>query len=382
MSGNTYDVIVVGGGIMGACAAYRAAKRGSRVLLLEQFAIGHALGSSHGPHRIIRLAYDTADYVVLAKSAYAMWHELEQDSAQSLLVNVGGIDFGVPDALELREIGESYAAQGIAFESLDAAEIHKRYPQIRPPEGTIGFFQPDYSMLAADLCVKTAAAQAARFGAVVAENERVLSVAPDSDGVRVATSKGVYHAARAILCAGSWMRPMLRSLGVDIPLIVTKEQVAFMAARDPEAFTIGRFPLFIHRFVGTTQLGSGFPLWRHSGPKLMLDRSGPVVDPDDSDRSIDAAELDKLVTYATDLLPGLTGQVIETASCRYTMTPDEDFVVDTHPEHTQIVIASPCSGHGFKFGAVLGDILTDLALTGASDRNLARFRLERFALRV
>lgn len=378
----SFDVIVVGGGVMGACTAYRAAKRGARVLLLEQFAVGHVLGSSHGPHRIIRLAYDTADYVVLAKAAFALWRELEQDSGQSLLMNTGGIDFGLPDALELREIAENYAAQGIPYEALDADEIHKRYPQIRPPQGTMGYFQQDYSMLAADLCVTTAAAQAGRFGAVIRDNERVESVRPDGAGVVVKTAKATYRATRAVLCAGSWMQPMLRSLGVDIPLVVTKEQVAFIEASDPQAFTVGRFPLFLHRFPGTTRIGSGFPIWRHSGPKLMMDRIGPVVDPNDPDRSVDQIALAKLVDYATDLLPGLTGRVIESVVCLYTMTPDEDFVVDTHPEHKQIVIASPCSGHGFKFGAVLGDVLTDLALTGATARDVKRFRLDREALKV
>ncbi len=380
MAGNTFDVIVVGAGIMGTATAYQLAKRGARVLLLEQFTIGHALGSSHGPHRIIRLAYDTRDYVVLAQSAYALWHELEQDAGQSLLIKTGGLDFGAPDALGLREIGANYADLGIAYDAVDAAEIHKRFPQILPPDGSIGFYQADYSMLAADKCVATAAARARHYGAVIHESEGVLAIEPHAAGVTVRTAANSYSAAKLVLSAGSWMRPMLLALGIDIPLIVTKEQVAFMGVHRPEDFMVGAFPLFIHRFPGSTQLGSGFPLWGHRGPKVMFDRTGPEVDPADLDRTVNPQELARLERYAAQTLAGLTGEVLEVVSCRYTMTPDEDFVIDTHPEHKHIVLASPCSGHGFKFGSVIGEILADLALTGATGHNIARFKVDRPAL--
>jgi sarcosine oxidase len=374
-----FDVIVVGGGVMGTCAAYQLAKRGVKTLLLEQYAIGHALGSSHGPHRIIRLAYDFVEYVVLAKAAFALWRELEQDSGQPLLINTGGLDFGAPDALGLKDIGANYAALDVPYEALTGEEITKRYPQIRPPEGSIGFFQQDYSMLAADRCVATAAARARHYGATLQENEGARAIRPTPDGgVTVTTDRATYTAGKVVLCSGSWMKPMLNALGVDVPLVVHKEQVAFMHARQPDDFAVGRFPLFIHRFAGTTQLGSAFPMWGHSGPKVMLDRSGPIVASDDPDRSPNHAEIERLKRYAVDVLPGLTGEVIETVSCRYTMTPDEHFVIDLHPEHEQIVIASPCSGHGFKFAVVIGEILADLALIGRTAYDLSRFKLARF----
>jgi glycine/D-amino acid oxidase-like deaminating enzyme len=198
--------------------------------------------------------------------------------------------------------------------------------------------------------------------------------------VEVRTNQGVYSADRLILSAGSWMRPLLRQLDLELPLTVQKEQVAFFRASDPEAFMPGRLPLVIHRFPQTTSLGSVFPIFDHAGVKVMLDRIGPQVAPDDPDRSIDISLLDRLHAYATELLPGLTGQIIEAVSCRYTMTPDEHFIIDRHPAHPQIVIASPCSGHGFKFGAVIGRILADLALHGTTANDIARFRLDRPAL--
>ncbi len=372
------DVIVVGAGVMGTSAALHLAKAGARVRLFEQFSIGHAMGSSHGASRIIRLAYPEPEYVRLAQAAFAMWRDLEAESGERLLYRTGGLDFGAPDALGLAEIGANYRALGVEFEALSGAEITRRYPQIRPPAGSIGFFQPDYSMLAADLCVRTAASQAQRNGAQLHENEGVRRISVQSDSVTVHTDRGDYHAARLVLASGSWVLPQLRALGVNLPLVVTKEQVLHMAAHTPADFEIGRFPLFIHRFAGTTVLGSGFPLLGHRAPKFIYDRIGVVVEPGDPDRAIDQKNLEIARNYALGVIDGLTGDVDEVISCRYTMTPDEHFVIDTHPQHAHVVIASPCSGHGFKFGSVIGQILSDLAMRGATAHDISLFKLARF----
>lgn len=380
MTDETADVIVVGGGVMGAAAAYHLAKDGQRVMLLEQFAINHTKGSSHGPSRIIRLAYDGADYVTLARSAYALWHELEAESDQSLMRKVGGLDFGLPNAHALAGIRDTYEALDVPYEALDGDEIMRRFPQFNLPAGTIGYYQADYSLLAADLCVATLITEARKHGAQVVEGATVHEVIPDGDGVLVRTDTTTYRAARAILSAGSWMPVLLRQLGLDLPLVVSKELLAYYKAPDPEMFKPGRFPLFIHRFPETTSLGSGFPIFGHPGVKCMIDRTGPVVAPDDPDRSVESAKLDLVRNYMRDLLPSLGEQIIETVTCRYTMTPDEDFIIDRHPSYPQIVIASPCSGHGFKFGVVIGRILADLATQGTTTHPIERFRLDRPAL--
>ena len=380
MSSNSADVIVVGGGVMGAAAAYALAKERQRVLLFEQFAIGHALGSSHGPSRIIRLAYEGADYVRLARAAYALWHDLESESGENLLCKVGGLDFGQPDAYLLQGVRATYEALGIPYEALDRDEIVRRYPQFNLPADTVGYYQADYSLLAADRCVATLAAQASRHGATIHEHEAVQVVRPAGSGVVVQTVRGTYTAGRAILCAGSWMRPLLRQLDVDLPLRVLKEQVAFYRPADPSVFMPGRFPLYVQRFAGTTSLASGFPIYGHAGVKMMVDRIGPEVEPDDPERTIDEPRLDRLRAYVAGVLPGLGNHIVEAVSCRYTMTPDEDFVIGQHPAHAQFVIASPCSGHGFKFAPVIGRIVTDLAVRGTTAHDISRFRLDRPAL--
>jgi sarcosine oxidase len=340
----------------------------------------HDRGSSHGPSRIIRLAYDSLDYVALARASYALWRELEADSGAHLLTPTGGLDIGAPDALAMDAIRATYQAAGVSFVEMDRDAIMARFPQFNLPAGTVGLFQADYSLLAADRCVATLADQARRRAVIIRANEPARTIRAIPGGAEVRTDQGSYSAVRLILCAGSWMRPLLRQLDLDLPLVVQKEQVAFFRARDPQAFMPGRLPLVIHRFANTTSLGSVFPIYDHAGVKVMIDRLGPQVAPDDPDRSIDLPLLERLRAYAAELLPDLTGEVIEAVSCRYTMTPDEHFVIDRHPAYPQIAIASACSGHGFKFGAVIGRVLADLALHGATTYDIARFRLDRPAL--
>lgn len=381
MGNHLGDVIVVGGGVMGCAAAYHLAKDGQRVLLLEQFAIGHPYGSSHGPSRIIRLAYEGADYVHLARTSYALWRELETESGESLLCKVGGLDFGPPGAVMLSGIRATYEAVGVPFETLDRDEIVRRFPQFHLPEDIVGYYQPDYGLLDANRCVATLAAQARRHGAIMHEREAVRIIRPTPSGVEVRTDHSTYTADRLILSAGSWMRPLARQLDLALPLTVTKELQAYYQPREPAAFRPDRFPIFIHRFPGTTTLGGGFPIFNHAGVKLILDRTGPVIEPGDPDRTVDQSRLDRLRAYVAKLLPTLGDTIIATDTCRYTMTPDEHFLLDRHPAHPQIVLASPCSGHGFKFGVTIGRILADLAVRGATEHNIARFRLNRPALK-
>ena len=235
------NVIVIGAGVIGTSTAYHLAKRGAQVRLIEQFQIGHTLGSSHGPSRIIRLAYETTDYVMLAHTAFARWRELETEAGQSLLVRVGGLDFGAPDAYGLAEIGANYAALGIAYDALDAAEIRYRYPQFNPPENSIGFYQGDYSMLAAEKCVRTFADRAVVHGAILHQNEQVIEIAPQPVGVRVTTQAGYYEADSAVLCAGSWCLPILNALGIDLRLQVVREQLVFLAAKIRRIIVLGGF---------------------------------------------------------------------------------------------------------------------------------------------
>jgi sarcosine oxidase len=375
------EVIVVGGGVMGLATAYHLARDGNHVLLLEARGIGHSEGSSHGPSRIIRLTYQSADYIELARAAYALWESLGDEAGEPLPVPCGGLDFGPPDANHLSELGEAMSLAGVAHESIDAAEIRRRFPQLNPPDDAIGFYQADYGVLPADRCLRLLAAGARAAGADLREHEAVLAVSPSGEGVQVRTARTTYRSSRVVLALGSWLAPVAATLGLDLSLTVLKEQVSHFEPVDPALFAPGRFPLFIQRFPGSRTFGAGFPIFGEPiGVKLLLDRLGPVVAPDDRDRSIEGDILERLERYVADTVRGLTGRVVLSSSCRYTLTPDEDFIVDTHPAHPQIVIASPCSGHGFKFAIEIGRILGALALGRPHGRDISRFRLDRPSL--
>ena len=376
-----HDVIVVGGGLMGLATAYHLARAGRRVLLLEARGIGHQEGSSHGPSRMIRLTYQSEDYIALARASFALWRRLGEEAGEALLVQCGGFDFGPPDATNLAALGQAMTRAGVAFEAVDAEEIRRRFPLLTPPDDAVGFYQADYAMLPADRCIALLAAGARAAGAEIREHEPVLAVTPSGRGVEVQTDAATYRADRAVLANGSWIGPLAEALGVPLPLTVLKEQLAYFEPADPAAFVPGRFPLFIQRFPGSRTFGGGFPLLGEPpGVKLLLDRLGPVVSPGDPHRTIETDTLARLERYAAETVGGLTGRVLAATSCRYTLTPDEDFIIDTHPEHTQIAIVSACSGHGFKFGIEIGRIVAALALGQEPGTDLERFRLGRPSL--
>lgn len=371
-----YDAIVVGAGVMGCASAYQLARRGRRVLVLEQFAVGHERGSSHGHSRIIRLAYDFPDYVRLARAAYPLWRELEQESGAALLLTTGGLDVALPDTPTFTATRASLAAAGAPFEDLDRAAIAARFPQFQLPDDAVGIYQPDAGILHASACVAALAEQARRHGAVFREQEPALQLAPAGAGVVVRSAAASYAADRLIVTAGSWARPLLLQIGLDLPLAVSKEQVAFFRPHDPAPFEPGRFPVFIHHGAESWS-GYGFPIFGLPGVKVAQHGGGPIVAPADEDRAPVAERLDALRAYVAQLLPQAAGEIIFTQTCRYTSTPDGHFIIDRHPAHPQIVVGSPCSGHGFKFGALIGAILADLAERGATEHPIGLFGLGR-----
>jgi sarcosine oxidase len=379
-----WDYIVVGGGVMGSATAYQLARRGERVLLLEQFAIGHTRGSSHGHSRIIRYSYETPGYVQLMIAAYHAWAAVEQDASTQLIHVVGGLDVGEPETPSLQACHASLQANGIACEWLDQRALAERFPQFRLSESMVGLYQADAGILPASHCVATLAAQARRYGADVRENVAVQRIKADGDGVMVQTPQATYLAGRVVVTAGSWVPALLHDLGLDLPLTVTREQVVFFAPRRPELFAPGRFPIFIS-YGATEREGSafnfyGFPIFGLAGIKVAQHHAGVVIHPDDDNTAPDLAATKRVQAYVEQALPDAAGEVFHAETCRYTSTPDMDFILDCHPVHPQIVVGSPCSGHGFKFGALIGRILADLAQSDTTQHAIAPFTLRRFGV--
>lgn len=386
-----FDAIVLGGGIMGSCAAYQLAKRGRRVLLLERFELGHDRGSSHGDSRITRLTYHAATYVRLAREAFAAWEELERDADEVLFFRTGDLFLG-PGAGALPGYERVLEAEEVPFERLDAAALARRFPQFRLGAGERAIFQESGGILAAGRCVLAALRAARRFGASVREREPVLGIDRGGEAILVATSRGEFRCDRLVLAGGPWMAGGGGGLhGLELPLKVLRQEVCTFAPREPDAFRMDRFPVWV-KLGAAGGLGTaddighyGFPLFGRMGVKLArFAGSGAAVDPDEVDRKVGEDGVAALRAFLARHIPGAAdGALLDAHTCLFTMTPDEDFVIDLHPADPRIVLACGFSGHGFKFGAAVGKALADLAFTGtttvraiAEDR--ARFSATRF----
>lgn len=378
----TYDIIILGAGALGSAAAYHAARRGQRVLLLEQYALDHQRGSSYGYSRIIRYVYDHAVYIGMAKPAYALWAELERAAGETLYIKTGGIDFGYPGGEAMFDgMIAAMMAAGVPHALLTPAEAQRQWPQFRFSDGMQILYQADTGILRASRCVRAHLQQAAIHGAIIRPQTQVTSIIPTADGVTVRTLDAAYSAARLIVTAGGWARPLLRTLDLDLPLRPTAAQENYFAPLgDPADFAPERFPCFIAHLPEYGFLPYGMAAVDGSGVKIGL-HGGPDMQPDDPDRRPDMDAVRTAAAFAQTVIPGAAGDLMQARPCIYTMTPDEHFIIDHHPAYPQITIGACCSGHAFKFSGLIGSILTDLAIDGQTAHPIDLFSVRRFPRR-
>lgn len=368
-----FDAIVIGAGAAGSAAGYQLSKDGRRVLLLEQFEIGHARGSSHGESRIFRFAYPQAWYAKFAMQSEPLWRELERDCEEKLLHTTGGLDFADdPDCFgEVRQIRDALRANGAACEELTGKEIRTRFPQWRNlPDDAVGTFSPDAGWLSATRCVRAMCGEVVKRGGVVRDAEPVTGLTSD---IEVTTRKGRYRADKLVIAAGAWANSLLRFVGVELPLRVTKEQpVYFAPLNNAEQFRSPRFPIWIH--YCKPAFTYGFPMNDIPGVKLAFHHDGPLFDPNSADRAPRKEVTERLREYLRRYLPDAAGEMVEETVCLYTTTPDHDFVIDLARGLPNVAIASPCSGHGFKFAVGTGRALADLVQHGRTTMEISRNR--------
>jgi len=377
----SYDVIVVGVGGMGSATAFQLARRGQRVLGLERFDIPHSMGSSHGISRIIRLPYyEHSDYVPLLKRAFVLWREIETLSGQELLVITGSIDAGREDGELFGGALASARLHGLPHEVLTGAEVNARYPGYNLPSTLRAVFQPQGGLLASERAIVAHVNAAMSFGAEIHARERVLGwdAHPGGEGVVVTTDRGRYEAERLILTAGAWigeLASIVRRLA-----IAERQVLAWLHPKRPEWFTRERFPVFnIDVEEGRYY---GFPIYEVPGFKFgRYHHRGENCAPDLLRRDADQADEALLRQFADRYFPQGNGPTMALRACMFTNTPDEHFIIDHHPAHKQVVVASPCSGHGYKFCSVIGEILADLATgDGSTEHDIGFLRLARPAL--
>jgi sarcosine oxidase len=372
-----YDVIVVGVGGMGSAACYHLAKRGLRTLGLERFDIPHMMGSSHGITRIIRLAYyEHPSYVPLLLRAFELWDELAAESGRGLLQVTGTIDASGPDEIVFTGSLESCQLWDLPHEVLTSAELTRRYPGYQLPADHLALFQPRGGFLLPEQCISAHVNGALAAGADIHARERVLGWESGDGGVRVVTQHGTYEAEKLVLAAGAWMgdlMPQLRELSVP-----ERQVLGWFAPLDRELFTPQRFPVF--NLMVPEGRYYGFPEWDVPGFKIGLyHHRNEQVNPDDFEREADGADEEILREATRRYFPQGNGSTLALRTCMFTNTPDEHFIVDLLPGDERVIVASPCSGHGFKFASVIGEVLADLAATGETAHDISLLRLDRFA---
>ena len=377
-----YHTIVLGLGAMGSATAYQLARRGRRVLGLERFTAGHAYGSSHGQSRIIRLAYyEDPCYVPLLKRAYELWQELGAATPWPVLSITGGLMIGEGDATKIvRGATRSAIEHDLPHELLDGAEIRRRFPQFQTPDNAIGLYEQIGGVLYPEAAIAAQLRLAQAAGAELRFEQPALSweASPSGDRVRVTTASGSYEAERLVIAAGAWAPELLRDLG--LPLTVQRNVLYWLRPTHDQAhFQLDRCPICIWEGAGPSSFYS-FPeiSGTPQGVKLAFHNYGPLTTPETINREVHPHEVAEMRHWLAGRIPAVAdGELLATATCMYTLTPDMNFLIDQHPAHPQVLICSPCSGHGFKLASVVGEIMADLAEHGATRHPIAPFNLAR-----
>jgi sarcosine oxidase len=373
-----FDVIVLGLGGIGSGAAYWLAKRGVKVLGLEQFDLGHVRGESHDHSRIIRLSYVSPAYVRLAKEAYAAWASVEKDASEQLVFTTGGLDLGPRNgAIRLSGYAEAMRECDVPYELVDAKAIRDRWPAFEVDDTIHGLYQRDGGIVAAEKATAAHQRAASALGAVLRDNAPVTAIEGDGTSVEIEAGGERYRARKLVIAAGPWTARALAAFGTKLPLEVTKEQAMYFKSRDIEKFAFGRFPVWIWMDDPSFY---GFPVFGEPGAiKATQDAGGLPVDPDTRTFEEDPAITQRVTSFLQRYLPGACGPPHVIKTCLYTLTPDRDFVIDTVPGHPNVSVAIG-AGHAFKFASVIGRILSDLALDGGTRSGIEDFTIGRAIL--
>jgi sarcosine oxidase len=372
--------VVIGSGAMGSATAYHLARRGEPVVLIEQFAIGHNRGSSHGAARITRHSYADPRYARLMIDAFRAWRTLEADAGQNLYFRTGGISICPPQVDYVAQVAASLAAIGVPHRRMDGRELNRVLPAFRVADETDVVFEPDAGMLAAARAVALQVELASRFGG---ERTQVLARCPvraidvESSRPTVLTDTHRIVADRLIVTAGAWLGRLLPQW--PVPLRPTRQQVLYFRGADSTRFAPCHFPVFIAKGEGADDDFYGMPEYHGLGVKVAR-HGGPDVEPDREDRTIDLAYTTLVRRFLRNHIPDLAEAPIDFAEvCLYTMTPDEHFRLGPLGSCPAVLVASPCSGHGFKFSCLIGSILADLTTRGETAIDISPWQVERHA---
>jgi sarcosine oxidase len=361
---------------MGSSTAYQLASRGQKVLGIDQFTPPHAFGSSHGKSRIIREAYfEDPLYVPLVKRAYNGWAELQARTGKRVLTRTGGLMIGAPNGTVVGGARASAVEHRLPFEELSATELRARFPALQAPDDAVAIWEPRAGVLEPEAAIEAQLSLARASNAELRFGEKVTRWRATDSGVEVTTVSGTYSAARLVISAGAWMSELVPELA--LPLTVERNAVYWFDPVKPAEFTPNNFPIFIHEYApGRTWYGfADFG----DGVKVALHHQGETTTAQTVRRAVSAAEVEGMRTLMKLFLPGADGPLRSTTVCLYTNSRDDNFILDAHPQHPAVFIASPCSGHGFKFSIAIGELIADDIMGEKPRFDIAPFRIARFA---
>jgi len=368
--------VVLGAGAMGAAATYHLARRGEPVLLVEQFGLGHDRGSSHGAARITRHSYADPGYARLMPEAFRAWRRLEADAGENLYLRTGGVSFCPPSVDYVARVESSLKAIDVPHRRMTGRELRQAWPMFGGPDDTDVIFEPDAGMLSAARAVALQTALARTIGGnrtQVLENRPVRRIDLDGERPTLVLDDGRIIAERLIVSAGAWTARLLPKL--PFPLQPTRQQVLYFRPQDAISVSPGRFPVFISK--GTAPLDDfyGMPSYLGCGVKVAR-HGGPDTDPDVEDREVGEEYRAVVRRFLKAYLPALADAAVDrTEVCLYTVAPDEQFRVGALPGRPDVFLASPCSGHGFKFSCLIGSVLADFATQGTTNLAVSLWQL-------
>ncbi len=371
----TWDVIVIGLGGVGSATAFHLAAAGYRVLGIDQYHAAHDRGSSHGKTRIIRQAYfEHPAYVPLLRRAYELWNLVEQQSHTKLYYRTGLVEMGPPDGVVIPGVLRSAVEHDLSIEQLPSAEVTRKWPGIAENDRWLAVIEHDAGFLRVEDCVTAHLGLAREAGASCVHGAAAVRWQIEGSSVAVLTDHGTEYADRLVVAGGPWSGLLLADL--NLPLQVLRKHQYWFQPDKPGFELEDGFPCFFHEtptglFYGFPSIdGSGVKVARHSGGE-KIDMPEATHPADDDDRSL-------VEDYVATCLPGVSNTLLAHAGCYYTTTPDEHFIVDAHPEHSQVTLVAGLSGHGFKFASVLGEIASQLAITGTTSLDRSLFKIDRF----
>ncbi len=371
----SYDVIVIGIGGMGSAVLYHLARRGRRALGIEQFAIGHDRGSSHGQTRIIRESYfEHPDYVPLVRWSYDAWRALEADTGTPLVRRTGLLLVGAAGGPLVQGVRRAAAVHGFPLHDVDLRSGAAGLSGFAGGPGLLAMLDSRAGCLQVEAAVSAHVTLAKRCGAGVLEGQSVKRWEADAQGITVHTASERYHAAGLVICGGAWNVALLEDLA--LPLVVRRKVLLWYEV-GAAYHADGGCPMFAYDLP--QGFFYGFPVFDRRGMKVGEHSGGAVVgDPAAVDRRLHDPDRRPFETFAAGHLTDWTGVLREHAVCLYTMTPDEHFIIDRHPHHANVHFAAGFSGHGFKFAPLVGAALTDLAIEGRTDHPIGFLGGRRF----